>query len=206
MDIADRVLSLAEAANKKCVLISLGRGQDVVAEETLAVAVDRGFWVCLQNCHLAPAWLPKLSQILTSVTDDVVDPEFRLLLLTRPTPALPSPLLQRSHKLTVEAHTSVRGCLVSTARAMCESERAAHEMTERRIASGVAHAAAAAGSRALASVSASAGAESELVGGRAEGRLHLLPARVLEPVEFVDARAIDDSEHRLRLARHAALP
>jgi len=41
-----------------------------------------GDWVCLQNCHLAASWLPKLEQNLeqASINPDIIHPEFRLWL------------------------------------------------------------------------------------------------------------------------------
>ena len=49
-------------------------------------------------------------------------------------------------------------------------------------------------------------AEQQLVRRRPEGRLDLLPARVREAVERVDAAPAEDPEHRCAPCRHAALP
>lgn len=41
-----------------------------------------GDWVCLQNCHLAASWLPRLEQNLEQAGNnaDAIHPEFRLWL------------------------------------------------------------------------------------------------------------------------------
>jgi len=43
-------------------MISLGQGQGVVAESLLKQATSSGEWVCLQNCHLASSWMPRLEE------------------------------------------------------------------------------------------------------------------------------------------------
>ena len=40
-------------------MVSLGQGQGPVADLLVAQAARAGQWVCLQNCHLAIAWLPR---------------------------------------------------------------------------------------------------------------------------------------------------
>ena len=43
---------------------SLGQGQGPIAEAHINSASMDGGWVCLQNCHLAVSWLPRLAQIV----------------------------------------------------------------------------------------------------------------------------------------------
>lgn len=43
-------------------IVSLGQGQEVVAEEAMAVASVHGHWVILQNIHLVAKWLATLEK------------------------------------------------------------------------------------------------------------------------------------------------
>jgi len=60
------LLKLAEEKGKRDSLriISLGQGQGPLAERHMEEARRSGDWVCLQNCHLAESWLPRLEAIL----------------------------------------------------------------------------------------------------------------------------------------------
>lgn len=44
--------------------VSLGQGQEVVAEEAMDIAAQKGHWVILQNIHLVKKWLPSLEKKL----------------------------------------------------------------------------------------------------------------------------------------------
>jgi hypothetical protein len=46
--------------NKRVHTISLGQHQGPSAERQIAIALERGNWVLLQNCHLAVHWLVAL--------------------------------------------------------------------------------------------------------------------------------------------------
>jgi hypothetical protein len=50
--------------------VSLGQGQGPKAEKLLTQGMERGMWVCLQNCHLSQSWMPALDRIV-----DNIDPE-----------------------------------------------------------------------------------------------------------------------------------
>ncbi len=43
-------------------MISLGQGQGLIAENLMRQAATTGDWVCLQNCHLAGSWMPRLEE------------------------------------------------------------------------------------------------------------------------------------------------
>ena len=54
------------------VQVSLGQGQGPKAERLLESGMERGMWVCLQNCHLAVSWMPSLERIVENIQPDKV--------------------------------------------------------------------------------------------------------------------------------------
>jgi hypothetical protein len=49
--------------------VSLGQGQEVVAEKAMEIAALHGHWVVLQNIHLVKKWLPLLEKNLERYAD-----------------------------------------------------------------------------------------------------------------------------------------
>ncbi|KAA0178391.1 hypothetical protein FNF27_00240 [Cafeteria roenbergensis] len=96
--------------------ISLGQGQGPVAERAMAEARRTGDWVCLQNCHLAVSWLPKLEALLeqASAADPPAHPDYRLWLTSMPTSKFPVPVLQNGIKLTQEPPRGLKANLRRT--------------------------------------------------------------------------------------------
>lgn len=83
--------------------ISLGQGQDKVAEVKLEAGVRDGYWIMLQNIHLMPSWLPTLEKKLEQYTKEGgSNVNFRLFLSAEPADHVPIGILERCIKLTNE--------------------------------------------------------------------------------------------------------
>ncbi|GBG27447.1 Dynein heavy chain 17, axonemal [Hondaea fermentalgiana] len=93
--------------------VSLGQGQDKVAEELLGTAHREGHWVVLANVHLMPRWLPQLEKLLDQFKEANSEghPDFRLFLSSDPSNRIPIGILARSIKLTNEAPTGLKANL-----------------------------------------------------------------------------------------------
>jgi hypothetical protein len=65
---------------------------------------ERGFWVCLENCHLSTSWMPTLELLLQGMQSPgaYVHKDFRLWLTSMPTAEFPVSVLQYSIKMTLE--------------------------------------------------------------------------------------------------------
>lgn len=84
-------------------VVSLGHGREPLAEAELDRKLCQGGWVVLQNVHLVPRWLAKLSNRL-EVLPRTTHPEGRLFLTAEPPrnphhTLIPASLLQRCIKV-----------------------------------------------------------------------------------------------------------
>lgn len=95
--------------------VSLGQGQEVVAEKAMEVAAKEGHWVVLQNVHLVKKWLPMLEKNLEKHSDGA-NTKYRVFMSAEPaaTPAahiIPQGILESSIKITNEPPTGMQANL-----------------------------------------------------------------------------------------------
>ena len=99
------------AANKNFHNISLGQGQEEVAEEAMECASQNGHWVVLQNIHLVKLWLPSLEKKIEE-QEEGAHPNYRLFLSADPAPSaaqhiIPQTILEASIKITNEPPSGI---------------------------------------------------------------------------------------------------
>ncbi|KAL4703187.1 hypothetical protein ACJJTC_018259 [Scirpophaga incertulas] len=92
--------------------VSLGQGQEVVAEQAMDIAVNKGHWVVLQNIHLVKKWLPSLEKKMETFANGCHS-EFRMFMSAEPaaTPdahIIPQGILESSIKITNEPPTGMQ--------------------------------------------------------------------------------------------------
>ncbi|XP_038227659.1 dynein axonemal heavy chain 9 isoform X4 [Dermochelys coriacea] len=101
--------------NKNFHNVSLGQGQEVVAEEALDMAAKEGHWVILQNIHLVAKWLSSLEKKLEQHSEGSHQ-EFRIFISAEPAPSsdghiIPQGILENSIKITNEPPTGMHANL-----------------------------------------------------------------------------------------------
>ncbi|KAF6202116.1 hypothetical protein GE061_004514 [Apolygus lucorum] len=92
--------------------VSLGQGQEVVAEDAMEKAAANGQWVVLQNVHLVKSWLPSLEKKLESLSIGA-HVDFRIFMSAEPASTaaahcIPQGILESSIKITNESPTGMQ--------------------------------------------------------------------------------------------------
>ncbi|XP_039757462.1 dynein beta chain, ciliary-like [Pararge aegeria] len=87
-------------------IVSLGQGQEVVAEEAMGVSAVNGDWVILQNVHLVAKWLATLEKKMEETFENPL-PGYRLFLSAEPAAdaayhIIPQGILESAIKITNE--------------------------------------------------------------------------------------------------------
>jgi len=100
--------------------VSLGQGQEPVAEKALDRMHASGGWVMLQNIELVARWLPKLEKKLEALVEGA-HPEFRVFLSALPQICVPVQILQNSIKLTNEPPSGLRANMIRAYNSFNES-------------------------------------------------------------------------------------
>jgi len=95
--------------------VSLGQGQEVVAESKLDTGYKMGHWVILQNIHLVRSWLPSLEKLMETYALGA-NPDFRIFMSAEPSgdPAahfIPQGILENAIKITNEPPTGINANL-----------------------------------------------------------------------------------------------
>ncbi|XP_009879601.1 PREDICTED: dynein heavy chain 17, axonemal [Charadrius vociferus] len=91
--------------------VSLGQGQEVVAERALEVAATQGHWVILQNIHLVARWLRTLEKTVEQYSLGS-HADYRVFMSAEPAPSpeahiIPQGLLENAIKITNEPPTGM---------------------------------------------------------------------------------------------------
>jgi len=101
--------------NKNFHNISLGQGQEIVAENAMEIAAKEGHWVVLQNIHLVSKWLSTLEKHMEKHGDNSHE-NFRMFVSAEPAadPAyhiIPQGILESAIKITNEPPTGMKANL-----------------------------------------------------------------------------------------------
>ncbi|XP_072275197.1 dynein axonemal heavy chain 11-like [Pyxicephalus adspersus] len=91
--------------------ISLGQGQEVIAEIAMEKASKEGHWVILQNIHLVAKWLSVLEKLLEKYSNKS-HPDYRVFMSAEPAPTpkehiIPQGILENAIKITNEPATGM---------------------------------------------------------------------------------------------------
>ena len=108
--------------------LSLGRGQGKKAIDAIreaqgipAKAGTMGTWVVLQNCHLAPSFMPQLDALIEEIKYDE-NASFRIWMTTEPSDKFPVTIVQNGTKMTSEPPKGIQQNCKKSYRAISDRE------------------------------------------------------------------------------------
>ncbi|XP_031370134.1 dynein beta chain, ciliary-like isoform X1 [Apis dorsata] len=92
--------------------VSLGQGQEPIAEEALELSAHEGHWVILQNIHLVKKWLPDLEKKMEQCAESPHD-DYRLFISAEPSAdphesIIPQGILESAIKITNEPPSGIQ--------------------------------------------------------------------------------------------------
>jgi len=74
------------AADRTFTNISMGQGQEKIAEDCLVDSAKNGKWIMLQNVHLMTSWMMGFERKIEVAMDSDCHPEFRIFITSEPPP------------------------------------------------------------------------------------------------------------------------
>jgi dynein heavy chain len=100
-------------ADGSFIYISMGQGQEAIANAELKRAGKEGCWALFCNVHLMQDWMKVLERNFEIVHEEGAHPDFRLLLTSEPPPLpnqeiIPESILQNSLKVANEAPRDIK--------------------------------------------------------------------------------------------------
>jgi dynein heavy chain len=104
------------AADRTFTNISMGQGQEKIAENCLTDAAKHGKWIMLQNVHLMITWMKGFERKLEIAVSEDCHADFRVFISSEPPPLpdmeiIPEAILQNSIKIANEAPQNLKANL-----------------------------------------------------------------------------------------------
>lgn len=106
-DPASEILSVAMRlkGKDKYQAISIGKGMEKKALETIKLSAELGKWICIKNVHLVPSWLIELEREFGEMKKN---PEFRLWLICESTKGFSEAVMYKFVKVLYEYPAGIK--------------------------------------------------------------------------------------------------
>jgi dynein heavy chain len=122
-DPTDAIESMCRKKKLTVDSISMGEGQEPVAEAAIRLASEQGSWVLLQNCELGLPLMEVLEDLLIEEIFPIAHPNFRLFITAAEHPKFPLGLLQMCTKVTNEPPAGMRAGVMRSYTVMVDQDR-----------------------------------------------------------------------------------